>query len=77
MTRYRACRAVVSQLVDQGKFSFGSRLRFTIEDTELQKFGFELIKQLVDHSPGTSLARILKTYHLTFKMNGNITTQTG
>ncbi|KAE8411484.1 hypothetical protein BDV36DRAFT_274502 [Aspergillus pseudocaelatus] len=60
--------------IDQGQFcrlislEADSRLCLTIQDRELQKSGFEPLKQLVEHAPGMSLAEILSIYHLTPKM---------
>lgn len=60
--------------VDRGQFckltslEANSRICLTIQDGKLQKSGFEPLKQIVEHVPGSSLANILKLYHLTAKM---------
>ncbi|RJE23882.1 hypothetical protein PHISCL_03794 [Aspergillus sclerotialis] len=59
--------------VDPGQFcklislDANSRLCLIVQDGELQKSGFEPLKQIVDHVPGISLTEVLDNYRLTAK----------
>ncbi|KAK4059079.1 hypothetical protein Trihar35433_11175 [Trichoderma harzianum] len=61
-------------VVGQGEFcrliksDTSSRVRLAVQDEKLQKYRPSLLKQMVQHLPGISLANILENYHLSAKM---------
>lgn len=50
------------------KLDNSSRIRLAVQDEKLQKYRPTLLKQMVRHLPGISLANILENYHLSAKM---------
>ncbi|KAL7965773.1 peptidase S8/S53 domain-containing protein [Trichoderma sp. SZMC 28014] len=62
------------EVVGQGDFcsliksDTSSRVRLAVQDEKLQRYRPSLLKQMVQHLPGISLANILENYHLSAKM---------